>query len=726
MAKSKKKKKKNKKPLDSYLQQYEFGTDSTGAGVDGQVFDMASDALMGMTTSAVSSMFETIMGKSAHPKTFDFTANQNQLMANGGQIKYQYGTPNAEVEGEEVAQTPNGELIEFEGPTHEQGGIEVNLPNETKIFSKRLQKAGQSMAKRKMKREKAITKLEKALEETPHDKILLQTLERVKEKNSIQEQGDMMIQESMNVMENAQGVAGYLKKYGGKLQYNYKHGGTLPKYANGGGFPIIGGMNMANLMNQMQDQYADYLPEDFGYEDIAKMPKFGGDVKRVQQSIKDYQQSFKDANIAQGVPEDFGVDEIYDFGGVDDVLGPKTKGFFDDPSRRQGYMEYMGMQEKPEGATEEGYYSPRNVDRYVSSTKDVPTTPLDISGAQQGLNIAASSSYPETAEIQRILGLAGEPYDDAMFDRTYDKLSKEEPWDDSADGQMIMDALFNAEQLEGTPTDETTTVGATDETTDAGQDGYEFTKGDRMGMLGTKIAGLGPMMTSLINRAGDTPNINAYLNYGKRGLNTLESTKGMLGQVRDETLRDIKLKSDTARKRSRGSARSVNTLRGLEQMSNAQEQETTSNIYSNYAKQLSGVLGQMSQAQTQQDRMVMAGEQARDLADRQDRDNFFTQLNKDIGNYGTSMQKMGKDLNVKQGDKDFLDLLPQMSQYGLGMRKDKNGKWEMFHSNSGKKATKKEVASTVKKAKKAKKKEVETVDYDYSSFIGGLSPLGPK
>lgn len=705
-------KKKNNTPLNSYLKKYNFGTGAAGGDMGGQVFDMASDALMGMTTSAVTSLFDTAMGKSTHPKVFDFSSNQNPIMKNGGMTK---GTPNAEVEGEEVAETPNGEIVEFEGDSHENGGIEVNLPPQTKIFSKRLGAAGKSMAARKLKREKSISQLEKALEERPHDRILKQTYARTREKNQIEEQGDMMIQESMNVMENATGVANYMKAYGGIMK-----GNGLPKYANGGGpgFPIIGGMNMANLIQQMQDQNQDYVPQEFGYEEIAKMPRFGGDVKRVQQSIADYQKSFKDASMAQtGIP-DFGIGEEYDFGGVDGVIGPKTKGFFDDEERRSGFMESLGFQDKPEGAKGEGFYSPRNADRYVSSTEDVDPGSMDTSGAQQGLNVAESNSYPGTKEIEDLLNLAGEPLDDALFDQTLHKLKDQKPWDDSADGLNIMNTLMGAEQLP-IPADEDMTTADVDPTEEAGTNtsnsaggDLNFTQGDMLGKLGTKISGVAPMMTTLANRLGDTPNINAFLNYGKEGINTLEGTKGMLGQQRDETLRDIKLKSDTGRKRARSGARSINTLRGLEQMANAQEQETTSDIYSNYSNQMMGVLGQLSQAKTQRDGVVMQGEQSKDLADRQDRDNFFTEINKDMVNYGTSKQKEGKDLNQKQSDADFQQMLPMLSQYGFSIQRGKDGQMQLVDSkgntaNSKKKTTKKKTAAK-KASTKTKSNKLST------------------
>jgi hypothetical protein len=46
--------------------------------------------------------------------------------------------PNAEVEGEEYVQFPDKETQKVAGPTHEQGGVPVVLPDETKILSKTL------------------------------------------------------------------------------------------------------------------------------------------------------------------------------------------------------------------------------------------------------------------------------------------------------------------------------------------------------------------------------------------------------------------------------------------------------------------------------------------------------------------------------------------------------------------------------------------------------------
>ena len=65
--------------------------------------------------------------------------------ATGGRVS---GIP-VEVEGDEVGETPDGQLLDFNGPSHENGGIETTLPEGTEIYSKRIKIGGESMADRK-------------------------------------------------------------------------------------------------------------------------------------------------------------------------------------------------------------------------------------------------------------------------------------------------------------------------------------------------------------------------------------------------------------------------------------------------------------------------------------------------------------------------------------------------------------------------------------------------
>lgn len=68
-----------------------------------------------------------------------------QKFASGGTV-----TKPSEVEGQEVAEFPSGEVGQFRGPSHGEGGIPVNLPVGTDVYSKRVKVNGETMANRKL------------------------------------------------------------------------------------------------------------------------------------------------------------------------------------------------------------------------------------------------------------------------------------------------------------------------------------------------------------------------------------------------------------------------------------------------------------------------------------------------------------------------------------------------------------------------------------------------
>lgn len=230
--------------------------------------------------------------------------------------------------------------------------------------------------------------------------------------------------------------------------------------------------------------------------------------------------------------------------------------------------------------------------------------------------------------------------------------------------------------------------------------GYDFTLGDTMGFAGNFLGGIGPLATTILNRGGDTANINAFKNYGKEGLQTLQGTKGLMGQVRDQQLSDLELQETEQYNRMANSARGVNTLRGLNQAVFAGGQRARGAINNSYAQQMAQILGQEAQMENQQDQMVMQGEQARDLADRQDRDNYFTQLGQNLANMSEFMQSTGKNLNQLEYNKNFLAAANELSKYGLGYEKV-DGKYQIVQKKKYKTTDDRghEVEVTTKKGK---------------------------
>lgn len=68
---------------------------------------------------------------------------KQQMYAMGGMSNM----PNAELENQEVFKTPNGQINAVNGPSHEQGGVPVNIPNKTLILSDKLKMNGKTFAK---------------------------------------------------------------------------------------------------------------------------------------------------------------------------------------------------------------------------------------------------------------------------------------------------------------------------------------------------------------------------------------------------------------------------------------------------------------------------------------------------------------------------------------------------------------------------------------------------
>lgn len=172
-----------------------------------------------------------------------------------------------------------------------------------------------------------------------------------------------------------------------------------------------------------------------------------------------------------------------------------------------------------------------------------------------------------------------------------------------------------------------------------------FSLGDAIGLAGQYKSTFDPMKNTLANRAGDTPNINSYENYGQDGLAKLDESKQYVNQIRDQQLKALQLATNANVARGRNSARGVNTMRALDIASALQAQGANSQIYQQFAQAMQGILSQEAGFENQQDAMVMQGRATQDANDRADRDNFFSQMAKDISTRGTGIQQIGKTVN---------------------------------------------------------------------------------
>lgn len=383
------------------------------------------------------------------------------------------GTADGEIEaeGDEFVKLPDGSGGTLKGPSHEKGGIDLDVPDNTLIFSDRILKDGDTMAVRASRRQKKLLKMKKNLEKTPGDKILADTIDKTAVNFYAEETKDLAIQDMISFVAGSQGKAM---------------------------FGLSGEDGLPDILNMM-----------YGGITGKKKAKYGAKVKA-----------------------DLGFD------------GTRTR-------------------------------SGRGT-RFVA-----PTT--------------------------------GE---------------EEEPFD------------------------------------------FANSFGDILGIAGNAFSSVAPYLNTLKNRAEDTPNVNAFKDFGKEGLEKLETAKDYIEGQKDEALGDIDLSKTAGIKRGRNSARSVNTSRALDLATSQQADEAKGNVYNQFAQQTMQLISAEAGALDRRDQAVMTGEQLKDLNDRKDKDNFFTQKSANLVDIGTGIQQTGKDLNFAKQQKMMMKILNQLSKYGITFSKD--------------------------------------------------------
>ena len=135
---------------------------------------------------------------------------RRRKMAMGGNIP-------VELEGGEMFQVPGmGTGQEVLGPSHAQGGIDMNLPEGTSVYSDRITVDGKTLADRKKSRDKKINKLDKLLDANPSDQLVKNTAKRKRLSIDSEDEFDKSIMDSIAKPE--QKLAYGTSSLGGRIQ----------------------------------------------------------------------------------------------------------------------------------------------------------------------------------------------------------------------------------------------------------------------------------------------------------------------------------------------------------------------------------------------------------------------------------------------------------------------------------------------------------------------------
>lgn len=164
--------------------------------------------------------------------------------------------------------------------------------------------------------------------------------------------------------------------------------------------------------------------------------------------------------------------------------------------------------------------------------------------------------------------------------------------------------------------------------------------GPAMGPAGAAIGMLGPLASTIINRLGDKQNESFYEDFGRQGLATNARSMRNLSSARTQGLQDLRLAQAGADSQSFGS---VNTARSSRQLNVANTMRSQTQLNRNYLDALDQSMQNRSQLQNQRDQVVMQGRERADIANVQDRDQFYTNLSSNLSNLGTGLMTTARN-----------------------------------------------------------------------------------
>jgi len=229
----------------------------------------------------------------------------------GGQV----GTPNAEIEGGEVVQTPNGEMptvtqggglqqqsgdtFEAQGASHAQGGIDTEMPEGTRIFSDKLTNGDMTYADHAAPISKKLGKYEEVLYNPKATAIQKNTAKRMMTKLNGQLDGLFQEQEASKPQQQPQ-------------QQQFEEGGVVKR--QGYVSPLQTNTNRLQEQATLQDIEANklqqstlYAPLEGGVENTNYLNQDPNFFQRAGQRLKDVDYDKLGYQAAQVAPALYNV-----------------------------------------------------------------------------------------------------------------------------------------------------------------------------------------------------------------------------------------------------------------------------------------------------------------------------------------------------------------------------------------------------------------------------------
>lgn len=584
-----------------------------------------------------------------------------------------------EVEGGEMYETPQGQVGEFQGPSHEQGGIPLEVGQDveegTKVYSDRLKVGKKTLAERKATRERQIANLEKIASNSLADAAVKNAAKRKMMAIQKEEAADLDFQEKVN---NMQAIADNM----------------VEAFACGTGMKGIQKMAVGGVVGDPPFRFYNYDVNGNYIGPALPQPEVVTPANRLlnaNKALEDYLNSPEhkkadtalDTIITKTDADTKAMTETGNLPSATTVVAPVTPSPIVNTGKTgaPGFVEGFGMDVEN---TEQVLPSTQTDSKFNFNPIEIPTLNLKVpSIAETAANLlkpkdpfamtagedwAKANPLPEGIEepMPETIGFKSEFFPEGLSTDTNKSTDKKEP-------SKLMKALA----------------------------GNMPAVGDMTKLIGNYLGMTAGIKTAAEQRSTDVTHRNVFANAGRESQRLLDNAKQGIETSKAQAIVKATDVGRGGKRGARGTARGVNQMRSLDFLYDTALQSQIAEISAKAAEQISGIDIQKSGVAMNADQLKGQGEYQAAMANEAAKDAYYTALALGRKDFATGLQQTGKDFNDMKQNKVINNLL---SQYG-----------QWFKTNAdGTVSNKNEVAS--KSTNTTKEKEIELTDAKGKKF----------
>ncbi len=552
-----------------------------------------------------------------------------------------------EVEGGEMFETPQGQVGEFQGPSHEQGGISLEVGQDveegTKVYSDRLKIGKKTLAERKATRERQIANLEKIASDNLADEAVKNAAKRKMMAIQKEEAADLQFQDQVN---NLQAMADTMVQTfacGTGMK-------GIKKYQDGTGLDgIVGDPPTFRFFNY--DANGNYigpaLPQQEGTNPVDRL-------LNANKALEDYLNSntAKKANTALDTiitkteadtktMTETGKLPVPTSTATPTTVAAGDTSMVDTGKDAPGFVEGFGM-------------SPEDDSRSLFTPIDIPALNLKTPTVEELAKKATDSLKPKNPFAMT----AGEDW------------AKANPLPEGVEAPLPESIDFKSQFFpEGFGTKETSADKEEPSKLMKVLEGNIPAVGDITKLIGNYLGMTAGIKTAAEQRSTDVTHRNVFANAGRESQRLLDNAKQGIETNKAQAIVKATTVTRGGKKGARGSARGVNTMRGMDWLYDTALQQQIAEISANAAQQIAGIDTQKSSVAMSADQLKGQGEYQAAMANEAAKDAYYKALGLGRKDFATGLQQTGKDLNDMKQNKMIEKL---MKKYGKYVALDQN------------------------------------------------------